>query len=185
MCRCKAIVKDGRTERSCKKKAKRNSQLCHVHENCSSPIKIKPKPIVLGTCSVCLDDAPATPTSCILPGCFHVFHRKCLKQWFYTNHITCPYCRSRIDKQVYLNICNDHNAYDIYVSRVHYAIGSLKCDIEDFRGPHSIRLDEKYFEDAMHGIFKANFTSKKLWDFLSKFEEHLSDVSNTLRTHAS
>ncbi|OJJ65589.1 hypothetical protein ASPBRDRAFT_139782, partial [Aspergillus brasiliensis CBS 101740] len=43
------------------------------------------------TCTICLDLVRRADTIHALP-CKHVFHRRCLENWFLRHHITCPIC---------------------------------------------------------------------------------------------
>ncbi|KAF3518097.1 hypothetical protein DY000_02058913 [Brassica cretica] len=44
-------------------------------------------------CAICLDDFESKPV-CILPCCFHQFHRECICEWIdRRGHDSCPLCR--------------------------------------------------------------------------------------------
>ncbi|KAF8082932.1 hypothetical protein N665_0800s0028 [Sinapis alba] len=48
-------------------------------------------------CAICLDDFESKPM-CMLPGCFHQFHRECLFEWIERRgHDSCPLCRHPVE----------------------------------------------------------------------------------------
>ena len=64
------------------------------------------KTIIKEQCCICLDDS----NELIKTPCNHLYHKKCLQQWF-INRNNCPTCRSYFNKKIKLvtwssNICN-------------------------------------------------------------------------------
>lgn len=51
---------------------------------------LQTKRMEVQTCSICLENVSNVPLKC-----GHVFHDKCVLEWFKTNN-TCPNCRSTI-----------------------------------------------------------------------------------------
>ncbi|XP_024385263.1 uncharacterized protein [Physcomitrium patens] len=49
-------------------------------------------------CSICLNSYDIAEIVCRLPGCKHIFHLKCLEEWFQTDD-SCPLCRVPLAKQ--------------------------------------------------------------------------------------
>jgi hypothetical protein len=61
----------------------------------------------MASCSICIEDISCmlgkntrvilpNKTNCFILKCNHIFHKACIKRWFYENGITttCPMCRS-------------------------------------------------------------------------------------------
>ena len=46
-------------------------------------------------CSICLEEVEAGEIVKVLPGCFHMFHTRCIEPWLLQSS-QCPYCRSNI-----------------------------------------------------------------------------------------
>ena len=50
-------------------------------------------------CSICLNKYANDDKLCLTPGCNHIFHRQCIKQWLSKCPI-CPYCKSDVKKKL-------------------------------------------------------------------------------------
>jgi hypothetical protein len=48
-------------------------------------------------CSICLEDISPGEVVKVLPGCFHMFHVRCIDPWLLQSAF-CPYCRTEIQR---------------------------------------------------------------------------------------
>ncbi|KAG0566858.1 hypothetical protein KC19_7G093100 [Ceratodon purpureus] len=53
-------------------------------------------------CSICLNSYRTAEIVCRLPGCKHIFHIRCLEEWFQTDD-SCPLCRVPLRDQINLS----------------------------------------------------------------------------------
>jgi hypothetical protein len=56
-------------------------------------------------CTICLDEESIEPIT--LTSCNHGFHTSCLDNWFKTNNISCPMCRSYLEVPTYIKKENE------------------------------------------------------------------------------
>ena len=50
-------------------------------------------------CIICLEDYKNYDKAIYLP-CFHLFHKKCITEWFKRNKRFCPFCKSAINRMI-------------------------------------------------------------------------------------
>ena len=79
------------------------SNVCNIYKYCKTRIKTSPLTEILiedlsDDCSICLEKYKKND-KCIKLDCSHIFHKKCLNEWFKnridkSKELNCPLCRN-------------------------------------------------------------------------------------------
>lgn len=102
------------------------------------------------SCSICLDSFKNKNTT-VITSCRHVYHDKCIKEWFLTKP-TCPYCRTVLfkPKKEEERPIIFYSAYD-NVRNIHYTYIAEDEDDGYLTGNYSDDTDEDDVEDGVEG----------------------------------
>ena len=101
------------------------------------------------TCSVCTESLISKDDSVSTTQCGHVFHTKCVTQWFQTGKNTCPQCRaiSGMNQIIQTYVSKNAKALDVIEA-------DLKC-IELAETNKKLEKEKKEMESFIHWILRS------------------------------
>lgn len=73
----------------------------------------------ISECLICYDGFETNVRATPYPGCNHIYHYQCLKEWFDRQKTTCPYCKNEFRIAFGEALCEKANTGVIRLSSVH------------------------------------------------------------------